>query len=341
MLLAEPVAAVAVERSWGRMGRAAVAQMQGRRRSYEDAHLLSQELGVCGVYDGHNGEEAAAFVAARLHRHVAAAGTPGPEALQAAFVACDEEMRRKLPRAANAGSTATLAIVRERGPDKLDVVVANCGDARAVLWHRGSDQIEETMDHLPNDPQERSRIESAGGYVIDEAGPARVDGELACSRALGDFRFKSHPGLPPGNQKISGVPDVYEWRAKPGDWLLVACGGVWDAFDSAEVVRRLCKSKTQDELGSKLATFLTQCVAQPGAEDNLTVAAVELGAAPHQLAPVLSVMPFGYVAAADPETLAQYGAFCRRFGRLLEKSSKARAPTTSTSPSVFGTAGKG
>ncbi|CAK0859269.1 unnamed protein product [Prorocentrum cordatum] len=117
----------------------------------------------------------------------------------------------------------------------------------------------------------------------------------------------------------------------PGDWLLVASGGVWDAFSSVEVVRRLCKSQAQDELGSRLATFLTQCVAQPSAIGNLTIAAVELGAAPHRLAPVLSVMPFGYAVAADRETLAQYGAFCRRFGRLLEKQSRAGRSVVSMS----------
>lgn len=318
MPLPEPVAAVAVERSWGQMGRAAVAQMQGVRSSYEDTHVLSQELGICGVYDGHNGEEAAGFVAARLHRHVAAAGRPSPHALQAAFVACDQEMCGKLPQGSDSGTTATLAVVHEDGgPDQLRVWVANSGDSRAVLWHCDTDTIEETRDHTPSDPNERARIESAGGYVFDEWEPPRVDGELACSRALGDYRFKRNRDIPPGNQKVSPVPDVYEWRARRGDWLIVACDGVWDTFRTEQVVDRLCKTNKDAEPGSKLAMFLMFCI-EKHADDNLTLAVVELGAA-RTLAPVLSVMPFGFLRATDDEVLEQYDAFCRRFGRSLER----------------------
>jgi len=318
MPLPEPVAAVAVERSWGQMGRAAVAQMQGVRSSYEDTHVLSQELGICGVYDGHNGEEAAGFVAARLHRHVAAAGRPSPHALQAAFVACDQEMCGKLPQGSDSGTTATLAVVHEDGgPDQLRVWVANSGDSRAVLWHCDTDTIEETRDHTPSDPNERARIESAGGYVFDEWEPPRVDGELACSRALGDYRFKRNRDIPPGNQKVSPVPDVYEWRARRGDWLIVACDGVWDTFRTEQVVDRLCKKNKDAEPGSKLAMFLMFCI-EKHADDNLTLAVVELGAA-RTLAPVLSVMPFGFLRATDDEVLEQYDAFCRRFGRSLER----------------------
>ncbi|CAK0873040.1 unnamed protein product [Prorocentrum cordatum] len=54
------------------------------------------------------------------------------------------------------------------------------------------------------------------------------------------------------------------------------------------------------------------------ADDNLTLAAVELGAV-CRLAPVISVMPFGFLRATDEEVLQQYDAFCRRFGRSLER----------------------
>ncbi|CAK0859268.1 unnamed protein product [Prorocentrum cordatum] len=149
MPLAEPVAAVAVERSWGALGRAAVAQMQGRSPSYEDAHLVSQDRarrmrrlrrpprrggrglrrGPPAPARGGRGSADGRGIAGRVRR------------------VRRGSMRRALPRAAAAqGSSAALALARELqgGPGGgLSVVVANCGDARAVLWRRGPDEIEE------------------------------------------------------------------------------------------------------------------------------------------------------------------------------------------------------
>jgi len=47
-----------------------------------------------------------------------------------------------------------------------------------------------TKDHHPDREDERSRVESAGGYVLEWAGVYRVNGELALSRAIGDIPYK-------------------------------------------------------------------------------------------------------------------------------------------------------
>lgn len=47
-----------------------------------------------------------------------------------------------------------------------------------------------TVDHHADREDERSRIEAAGGYVVEWAGVVRVNGELAVSRAIGDMAFK-------------------------------------------------------------------------------------------------------------------------------------------------------
>ena len=38
---------------------------QGLRSSFEDSHVVDQRLGICGVFDGHLGDQAAAFCAER------------------------------------------------------------------------------------------------------------------------------------------------------------------------------------------------------------------------------------------------------------------------------------
>ena len=47
-----------------------------------------------------------------------------------------------------------------------------------------------TRDHHPDRDDERSRVEAAGGYVLEWGGVPRVNGQLAVSRAIGDLSYK-------------------------------------------------------------------------------------------------------------------------------------------------------
>ena len=47
-----------------------------------------------------------------------------------------------------------------------------------------------TKDHHPDRDDERIRVETAGGYVLELGGVSRVNGQLAISRAIGDVSFK-------------------------------------------------------------------------------------------------------------------------------------------------------
>ncbi|KAG6657067.1 hypothetical protein CIPAW_04G064500 [Carya illinoinensis] len=75
------------------------------------------------------------------------------------------------------GSTAVVALL---SPERI--VVANCGDSRAVLCRAGT-AIPLSQDHKPDRLDELARIEAAGGRVIFVNG-ARVEGILAMSRAI-------------------------------------------------------------------------------------------------------------------------------------------------------------
>ena len=70
---------------------------------------------------------------------------------------------------------------------------------------------------------EYDRIKAAGGYI--EGG--RVCGNLALSRAIGDFEFKKEYSLEPEAQIITSNPDIMEHRISEEDeFLIVACDGV-------------------------------------------------------------------------------------------------------------------
>jgi serine/threonine protein phosphatase PrpC len=66
------------------------------------------------------------------------------------------------------------------------IVCANAGDSRAVYSRSGHRAVALSYDHKPDDEVEKRRIYRVGGSV--HAG--RVEGDLAVSRGLGDYRFK-------------------------------------------------------------------------------------------------------------------------------------------------------
>ncbi len=67
----------------------------------------------------------------------------------------------------------------------MELITANIGDSRAVLYHNGETKLI-TQPHNPEDPAELERIVKAGGFVERN----RLDGLLSLSRAFGDVWAK-------------------------------------------------------------------------------------------------------------------------------------------------------
>ena len=73
------------------------------------------------------------------------------------------------------------------------------------------------------------RIIAAGRIVSDN----RVDGNLALSRAIGDFSFKDAEHLSPENQAVTCLPDItVRDRTKDDMFIMVACDGIWDCLSN-------------------------------------------------------------------------------------------------------------
>jgi protein phosphatase 2C family protein 2/3 len=72
---------------------------------------------------------------------------------------------------------------------------------------------------------EKARICAAGGFVDF----GRVNGNLALSRALGDFEFKKSAELSPEQQIVTAFPDVIAHSISSDDeFLVIACDGQCD-----------------------------------------------------------------------------------------------------------------
>ena len=70
---------------------------------------------------------------------------------------------------------------------------------------------------------EKARITAAGGFVDF----GRVNGNLALSRAIGDFEFKKSAELSPEQQIVTAYPDVVMHPISDDDeFLVIACDGM-------------------------------------------------------------------------------------------------------------------
>lgn len=67
----------------------------------------------------------------------------------------------------------------------------------------------------------------------------RVDGQLALSRAIGDWNYKLNGKLKPLEQKVIAVPEISRALARKGDSLFICCDGL---FEKLSVEVRLAPS---------------------------------------------------------------------------------------------------
>jgi serine/threonine protein phosphatase PrpC len=196
---------------------------------------------IVAVFDGHGGAGAAIYAANNLIRVIESTedwkmylenGEESPklvgDALTQAYFKIDEEIRvdqKSEEFRDSSGCTAVCAIITPKY-----IICANAGDSRCVVGS-GGETIPLSEDHKPDGEIERARIENAGGWV--DMTTKRVNGDLALSRALGDFSYKNRDDLPASQQKVSCEPDIRVHERTPGDDLLIlACDGLWDVFTS-------------------------------------------------------------------------------------------------------------
>ncbi|KAL3532653.1 hypothetical protein ACH5RR_006174 [Cinchona calisaya] len=274
------------------------------------SNALNQNLSAdfFGVYDGHGDCQVANYCRDRLHLALTEEMNIEKENLQTGsaaydwkgrwermFLSCFHKVDNEVggvgtggaydpalaPIAPEAvGSTAVVAVVCPS-----HIIVANCGDSRAVL-NRGKIAVPLSVDHKPDREDEYARIEAAGGKVIDWGG-YRVSGVLGMSRSIGD-RYLTPYVIP--DPEMMFVP-----REKEDECLVLATDGLWDVMTNEEVcdvARRrillwhkkngvtLSKERGEgiDPAAQDAADYLTRLALQRGSKDNISVIVVDLKA---------------------------------------------------------------
>lgn len=176
-----------------------------------------------------------------------------------------------------AGCTACSAIITP-----TEIIVANAGDSRAVLGKKSGSSIvgvEMSVDHKPELPEEKRRIERAGGFVEEN----RVKGILNLSRSIGDLEYKSDASIPLKDQMITASPEIRREKIDANcQFLIIACDGIWDCLTSqeaAELVGELLpkKKKVSAVIEEMFDKIIAQDVASSGGIgcDNMTCVVVQ------------------------------------------------------------------
>ncbi|CAN4107971.1 unnamed protein product [Withania somnifera] len=214
----------------------------------EDYHVSKfvqfhgRELGLFAIYDGHLGDSVPAYLQKHLFANILNEEdfrNDPHRAILKAYERTDQAILSHTPDLGRGGSTAVTAILI----NGRKLWVANVGDSRAVLSRRGQ-AIQLSIDHEPN--TERGDIENRGGFVSNMPGDvARVNGQLAVSRAFGDKNLKSH---------LSSDPDVTNADVDADtDLLILASDGLWKVMSNQEAVDIARKIKDPEKAAKQLA----------------------------------------------------------------------------------------
>jgi len=169
----------------------------------------------------------------------------------------------------HSGSTCVVVLLTPS-----HVIGCNAGDSRAVLRRAGG-TLPLSFDHKPSEVSEKDRITEAGGFVKAR----RVDGDLAVSRALGDFVYKTNDNMPANKQKVIPNPDfvLYPRCDEEDEFIILACDGIWDVASSkqcSDFVQTLLLEGESD-LGVICEEALDTCL-ERNSKDNMTILIVGL-----------------------------------------------------------------
>ncbi|XP_011079915.1 uncharacterized protein LOC105163310 isoform X1 [Sesamum indicum] len=175
-----------------------------------------------------------------------------------------------------------LRVVRERRSSGISTSVKEYRQLKSMASNGWTFLIakELTNDHHPDRDDEKSRVESAGGHISEWAGVARVNGQLAVSRAIGDIHFKSFG--------VISVPEVTEWQPLTANdsYVIAASDGVFEKLRPQDICDMLWEPLSHftrpPELNSSCSYSLADCIVntafERGSMDNLAAVLIPVKA---------------------------------------------------------------
>lgn len=273
-LVEKPLFAENLTTTYCKVGR---AYCEGYRESMEDADLVAEgevvigtvtiPFELFGLFDGHGGPHASAFVQANLFDYIknALEKHRAPLTDESIYTSLEEAILKLDADYVESfeGTTATIALIIEG-----KIWVANVGDSRTILVKNGT-ATQASEDAKPYIPRYKKKIEKLGGQVLGK----RVNGYLAVGTAIGDRAVVGKEGqcCVVANPKITHFPlDNFI-----GSTLILACDGLYDVATTDEVCKAvsLMESKNSEAF---IAKSLVYHAIVHGSKDNVSVMVVRL-----------------------------------------------------------------
>ena len=280
--------------------------MQGWRVTMEDSHIHQvtgfgkwsliifqgklghlQSVGLFLVFDGHGGSQYANRIAREFPTFLANENAIKKMEDDGGYVAeqikiCIREAFYKYDKRLHeekltSGCTASGVLITPH-----HIFVINIGDSRTIVC-RDNEILFATEDHKPTCYNERIRIEEAGGLVYRR----RVNGELAVSRALGDFKFKENKQLKQDAQLVTcdAEIEIIKRDGKTDELIIIGCDGIFDVMENSEImdfcIKRIPYKRNLEELCNEITDY---CCFKDS-KDNLSVMVLKSDSSPLQIEP--------------------------------------------------------
>jgi len=250
----------------------------GRRMSNEDIYNVTEidaNLLYFAVFDGHGGQACAQYTNENMITHITYWLNRGERDLQFILENSFIEVNNSFARFVTfnpfvegwngcSGTTATVCLLR----NGIELVVAHCGDSRALLCRNG-DVVRLTTDHNSNVKAEKERIVKSNGFLkSDSLGVGLVNGRLAMTRSIGDLDLKPYG--------VIALPDTRSLEIKHGRdaFIILTTDGVNHVMSDKEVVDAVQSCGKPSEA----AQFVTDQALHYACQDNATAVVVPFGA---------------------------------------------------------------
>lgn len=247
----------------------------GKRPHNEDRHNIIlninnenrtiQPINFYSIYDGHGGKAISTYLSQKMPDFFTKKSVQYPltgKYISQTYKTIVNDLDTNYKKQSiQCGSTCLIAIEYMHNNNKY-IDILNTGDSRCVFCIDDK-AVAKTLDHKPNWPQEKERIQKLGGKIVFDGYDWRIN-DLSVSKAFGDIYARPY---------VVAKPDIFRHKLKKSDkFMILACDGFWDVFDNQDAVN-LVLDLQKDKKNTKVnvAKILANAALEKGSTDNITI----------------------------------------------------------------------